>query len=108
MKKIIVLLLIIVIAVAGYFNRAAITTEANQLLTYSPCAQPKTFRIGNVDPRFGISKTELITDAEQAASAWKNSTGMILLTYDPHSPMPINMVYDQRQALDTQINTLKN
>jgi len=108
MKKLILLAVVIIIAVAGYFNRAALIAEANQILYYSPCAKPKTFRIGNIDSRFDINKTELITDAEQAASAWKNSQGMTLLTYDPNSAMPINMIYDQRQALDSQINTLNN
>src|ERR1700722_12679516 len=108
MKKLILLIVVIIIAVAAYFNKAALLAEANQILYYSPCAKPKTFRIGNIDPRFDISKPELIADAQQAASAWKNSQGMILLAYDPNSAMPINMIYDQRQALDSQINTLNN
>lgn len=108
MKKFILLVVVIIIAIAGYFNRTALVAEANQILYYSPCAKAKTFRIGNIDSRFNISKTELITDAQQAASAWKNSQGMTLLSYDPNSAMPITMIYDQRQALDSQINTLDN
>jgi predicted Zn-dependent protease len=108
MKKLALLVVVIIIAIAGYFNRAALLAEANQILYYSPCAKAKTFSIGNIDPRFNISKTELIADAQQAASAWKNAKGMTLLLYDPNSAMPITMIYDQRQALDSQINTLDN
>lgn len=108
MKKIIFLFLVVVLAATGYFYREPLVAEANQLLYYSPCATPKTFRIGTIDSRFDISKEELIQDAEQAGSAWKNNQGLILLRYDPNSTMPINMVYDQRQALNSQINNLNN
>lgn len=108
MKKIIFLVLVVILAAAGYFYREPLIAEANQLLYYSPCATPKTFRIGTIDPRFDVSKEELITDAEQAGEAWKNNQGIILLKYDPNSSMPINMVYDQRQALNSQINNLNN
>jgi len=108
MKKLILLFIIIGLAVFAYFDESAIASAANKYLYYSPCDTPKTFRIGNIDPRFGISKQELINDANEAGSAWKNNKGMILLKYDPNSAMPINMIYDQRQALDSQINNLNN
>lgn len=108
MKKLIGLVFIIVLLAVGYLNKTALIAEANKILYVSPCATPKTFRIGNVDPRFDISKTQLIQDADEAASAWKNSQEMILLQYDPNAAMPINMIYDQRQALNSQINNLNN
>lgn len=108
MKKIIFLVFVVLLVAIGYVYRAPLVAEANQLFYYSPCDTPKTFRVGSIDPRFDISKEELIQDAEQAASAWKNNQGMILLRYDPNASMPINMVYDQRQALNSQINTLNS
>lgn len=108
MKKLITFIIIVILLVVGYLNKTTIIAGANQILYISPCATPKTFRIGTVDAQFGISKTELISDAEQAASAWKNNQGMILLKYDPNASMPINMVYDQRQALNSQINNLNS
>ena len=108
MKKLIALFVVIALLAVGYLNKTALVAEANQVFFISPCDSPKTFRIGTIDPRFGISKEELIDDAEEAASAWKNDQGMILLKYDPNASMPITMVYDQRQALNSQINTLNN
>ncbi|HVA96819.1 MAG TPA: matrixin family metalloprotease [Candidatus Acidoferrales bacterium] len=108
MKKLIGLIIIIGILVFGYFNEAAIAKEANTLLYYLPCDKPQTFRIGTIDPRFNISKSELIQDAEQAGNVWKNSHGIALMQYDPNASMPINMVYDQRQSLDSQINSMDN
>lgn len=92
----------------GFIYRAPLIAEANNIFYISPCDTPKTFRIGTIDSRFDISKEELINDAEIAASAWRNNKGMTLLTYDPDSTMPINMIYDQRQSLNSQINTLNN
>jgi predicted Zn-dependent protease len=108
MKKIIVAIIIAVLLFAGYFNRATIAQGAYQILYQSPCQAPKTFRIGSVDPRFNISKDELMLDAEKAGGVWKNDQGVVLMQYDPNSSMPINMVYDQRQYLNSQINTLNN
>lgn len=107
MKKLIFFVVIIGLLFLAYQNKT-VATKVNQYLYASPCDTPKNFRIGNIDPRFDITQSELISDAEQAASAWKNNQGMILLKYVPNAAMPINMVYDQRQALDTQINTLNN
>ena len=107
MKKIILLTIILVLLVVGFFNKTVLLADTNNILYQSPCATPKTFRIGTMDPRFNISKEELISDAQEAGSVWKYQ-GMILMKYDPNSQMPINMVYDQRQYLDTQINNLNN
>jgi peptidoglycan hydrolase CwlO-like protein len=106
MKKLISLVIFVLLLGVVLFNKNVLIAEANQILYYSPCATPKTFRIGSVDSRFDITKNELIADAQEAASAWKNNQGTILLKYDPNSDMPINMVYDQRQALNSQINNL--
>ncbi len=108
MKKIIVFVIVIGLLLVGYLNKTAITAEAYQILYQSPCATPKTFRIGSVDPRFNISKDTLLKDAEEAGGVWKNDQGVSLMQYDPNSAMPINMVYDQRQYLNSQINTLNN
>lgn len=108
MKKIILLLLIVVLVIFGFFNRTALADTAIKILYQSPCATPKTFRIGKVDTRFNISSDELLLDAEEAGSVWKNDQGMVLMKYDPKSAMPINMVYDQRQYLDSQINNLND
>lgn len=107
MKKIILLLVFVILVIVGFFNRTTLTKTTYNLLYQSSCAAPKTFRIGSVDSRFNITKDELVQDAEEAGSAWKYQ-GLVLMKYDPDSQMPINMVYDQRQYLDTQINNLNN
>jgi len=108
MKKIIIFVIVIGSFAVGYLNKTAIAAEAYQIFYQSPCATPKTFRIGSVDSRFGINKDTLVKDAEEAGGVWKNDQGVVLMQYDPNSAMPINMVYDQRQYLNSQINTLND
>lgn len=101
-------LLVIVLLFVVFANWTVLAQKANEILYQSPCATPKTFRIGKVDPRFNITKDELIQDAEQAGNVWKNDKGIVLMQYDPNSDMPINMIYDQRQSLNTQITDLNS
>lgn len=108
MKKWILFFIIIALLFIGYQNRTVLAEKANQVLYQSPCDTPKTFRIGNIDSRFNISKDELIQDAKEAGNVWKNDNGIVLMKYDPNSNMPINMIYDQRQYLNSQINNLNS
>src|SRR5258708_2936124 len=108
MKKIAALLIVLCLLFIGYSNRTALAEKVNNTLYESPCNTPKTFRIGSVDPRFSISKDQLLQDAQEAGDVWKNDQGMVLMKYDPNSSLPINMVYDQRQFLNSQINTINN
>src|SRR5215469_1253062 len=107
MKKLIALVGIILLLFVVYQIKP-VKAAVNNVLYQSPCARPKTFKVGSVDPRFGITKDQLIVDAKEAGSVWRNAQGMVLMQYDPTSAMPINMVYDQRQQLDTKINSLNN
>lgn len=60
------------------------------------------YRIGDVDPRFELSRSELQQLAEQAAHIWQQGTGKDWLVYDPHARLQINFIYDQRQVNTTQ------
>ena len=108
MKKFLILFVIIGLLFGGYFYVPAFAAQVNRVLYQSPCDSPRTFSIGTIDPRFNLTKTELIQDAQQAGSVWKNNNGVVLVQYDPTSKLTLNMVYDQRQALNTQINNLNN
>lgn len=108
MKKIIGLFVVIVVLFSGYYVSPTFAEKVNGVLYSSPCEKPKTFSIGTIDPRFNLTKEELVADAEIAGSVWKNADGMPLLQYDPEAKMTINMIYDQRQSMNSQINNLNN
>lgn len=56
------------------------------------------YRIGEVDPRFHISKTQVENLAQQATEIWHQGTMKSLFVYDPNAKLAINLIYDQRQA----------
>ena len=56
------------------------------------------YRIGEVDPRFHVSKTQVENLAQQATEIWHQGTMKSLFVYDPNAKLAINLIYDQRQA----------
>ncbi|MDB5254266.1 MAG: matrixin family metalloprotease [Parcubacteria group bacterium] len=73
-----------------------------------PCAAPITFTLGTIDPRFNISKENLIKVAERSGTVWSNVIGKELFAYDPKGDVVLNLVYDERQANADKNETLKS
>ena len=76
------------------------------VLYYSPCDYPIPFAIGTIDPKFEITKEELLEDTKAAGSIWSGTQGKQLFVYDPESKFTVNMVYDSRQELTSKITEL--
>ncbi len=62
------------------------------------CVHPIPYAIGTVDPRFDITKTELITNTKTAVAIWNKAAGKTILTYDPTAALKVNLIYDSREA----------
>jgi hypothetical protein len=62
-----------------------------------PCAAPIRYRIGTVDPRFGVSQDAFKEDIVEASGIWGSSIGRTLFQYDPKGSLVVNLVYDTRQ-----------
>lgn len=56
------------------------------------------YRIGTVDPRFGLSHDEVKALSLQAADIWQAGTGRAWFVYDESARLSINFIYDERQA----------
>ncbi len=67
------------------------------MYTTRPCAQPIYYKMGDFDPRFGISQKDFLATAQKAADLWNQEAGHTVLTYSATGTMPINLVYDLRQ-----------
>jgi hypothetical protein len=67
-----------------------------------PCDTPITYKIGTLDPRFGVSQADFMRDINQAGNIWSASIGKQLFKYDPKGELTINLVYDTRQAATQQ------
>lgn len=62
-----------------------------------PCLTPKKYRIGALDPRFGISREDFQRHVEQAGDLWGAAAGRKLFSHDARGTLEIDLVYDSRQ-----------
>lgn len=62
-----------------------------------PCEEPVTYRIGHVDPRFGLSRKEVAGAIDDAASIWEKTTRLDLFQQEQKGAVEIIFVYDYRQ-----------
>ena len=80
----------IVIVSLGYFVYL-------QYFAAKPCQQPIEYKIGTLDPRFGVSESQFKADISQASNIWSKAIGKNLFEYNPNGALTINLVYDTRQ-----------
>jgi hypothetical protein len=66
------------------------------------CGSLLAYRLGPVDPRFGVSTEEVLEALRQAENLWEVALGRKLFTHDPSGPLVVSLVYDERQQT-TQI-----
>ena len=62
------------------------------------CATPLAWRLGEVDPRFGLSRGEVEVAIRQAAELWDQVAAAELFVHDPDAGFPVRLVWDERQA----------
>lgn len=106
MKRLISIVSIITIGCIVFFT-PPLRLLADQALQSSACNTPIDYKIGNLDSRFELSPANATTDIEQATSLWSQTEGKTLFSYNQKALLTVNFVYDQRQALTTQIQSMQ-
>jgi hypothetical protein len=119
MKALFQLLIVVVVAVAAYHYRADIGQAAlfvkERYFMPAPCSQPIAYSLGSFDARFGISKSQFLSDIAEAGELWSAAEGKSLFTYDPandgadkgvSNELKIDLVYDYRQRATAQMQSL--
>lgn len=61
------------------------------------CASPLSYKIGDFDVRFNISKDEAKEAIANAEHVWEKAAGRELFTYDEEAAFPVNFIFDDRQ-----------
>jgi hypothetical protein len=102
------LLVAVVLAGFGLLNIGKIQASVRDFVYQTPCDTPVGFSIGEVDPKFSISKSEVLQYALQAQQTWSDAYGKTLFKYDPESEFKVNLTYDVRQRLNSQISDLNS
>ena len=72
-----------------------------------PCRSPLRYRIGKLDPRFGISREDFRRAIEEAGDAWATAADKNLFQYDEKGKLGINLVYDTRQEITQRVITVR-
>ncbi|MFV7502436.1 matrixin family metalloprotease [Acinetobacter pittii] len=83
------------------------TLFAQSNLPINSSYQPLKYRIAFIDPRFQLTKEQLVEVSQQAAEIWQKETGKTYFIYDSQAQLSINLIYDDHQMLkDEQQNNL--
>lgn len=106
MKAFLFTLIIIFIGVFVIYSVPSYRQSFITFLSYSACDTPLAYKLGYVDTRFGLSKSEVLSDINEATSIWDNAENKTLFTYSPSAFLTVNFVFDERQALTNSINKL--
>lgn len=83
------------------------TSSGNYLVSYSYCDTPITYRLGTIDPRFKLTEEQVLSYTNEASALWNEAYGKPIFSYAPDGKVTINFSFDQRQALNDQINNLE-
>ncbi len=103
MRKFILLLCFLLIGIFAYQKIPAVA----QVLSYSPCDTPLTYKLGSIDTRFNLTRDEVLSDTKEAVEIWNNTLNKPIFTHSDEGKITINLIYDKRQELSTQINQLQ-
>lgn len=67
------------------------------------CPTPLTYRVGDIDEQFGVTREAVELAALEAVGVWEDGTGANLFRFDPEGELMINLIYDEQQAfIDAQ------
>jgi ribosomal protein S16 len=81
--------------------------DITPLIYYSKCDKPVGYHIGRRDVRFGLSEKDILAYTADAAGIWNTQAGKTLFTYDRDGQLSIDMIYDTRQTLTSEINQME-
>jgi len=74
--------------------------------TPKPCREPITYRLGNMDERFNLTREEFRTAVNMAAAMWGKPFYRDLFREDPNGAIEVNLLYDYRQEATDKLKKL--
>ena len=76
------------------------------LRTTKVCDDPISYRIGQVDERFGITREEFAVAVNMAAAMWSKPLAREIFREDAKGAIEVNLVYDYRQEATDKLKKL--
>jgi len=99
-------ILIIVFFVSLIVDNQKVITDYVERIFNPPCTKTLTYSLGNVDPKFKITNSALISDLESASNVWNKLSNKPLLKYDESSSFKVNLIYDYRQEATDKLKAI--
>lgn len=65
------------------------------------------YRLGSIDPRFGLSVDEVRQLTQEAVQIWHDGTNKDWFVYDENAMLTINLIYDERQIRTNRDKQIK-
>jgi hypothetical protein len=96
------------VAVFIYYFQIQVKDGVRQIYDLAfPCTMPVTYKLGSVDPRFGISTSTLVNDLSTASKLWNTAAGRTVVAEDEKNGLvTVSLVYDSRQQMTQRLRTL--
>ena len=101
MMRILILLvftLAVIFLISETFFDPNLDTKSIQSTSQQPHDTQIKYRIGFIDPRFNLSKEQLLQILSEATYIWERETQKSHFKYDPSAQLSINLIFDERQA----------
>jgi predicted RND superfamily exporter protein len=108
MKALKIIIFTILVITVTVFVVPQFKSKAIKILSFSECDTPMSYKLGSLDPKFGLSQTTTVTDIQNAADIWGKTYGKPLFINSITAALTINFVFDKRSALNTRIDQLQN
>lgn len=71
-----------------------------------PCQEALTYKVGELDPRFGVSSSEFASRVREAVAVWNKEAGREVLREDVEGEVSVSLVFDERQQAVTLGSTI--
>jgi hypothetical protein len=96
------------VAVFVFYFQVQMRDGVRQIYSLAfPCSLPVTYKLGSVDPRFGIATSTVEKDLSAAAKLWNTSAGKTLISEDEKNGLvTVSLVYDSRQQMTQRLRGL--
>lgn len=90
--------LFILLLFAGWllFGNGSPSNPSNQN-AFSPCQEPLTYRLGDIDSRFDITQKELAEIMEEVEQLWESAVNKDLINVSQNGQVTLNLIYSEEQ-----------
>ncbi len=89
-------------------NRESVRENVQKITGINiPCSKPVKYSVGEVDPRFGLTKEQVLGLSYQAEKVWEDPTGKNLFEYNSEAELKINLVFDERQVQSNRAENIE-